>query len=298
MQYHIPVLLSESVEGLEVKADGIYVDVTFGGGGHATEILKRIKTGKLIAFDKDKEAMKNNINHRGFELINKDFIEMKPWLLQNNIGKIDGLIADLGISSHQIDTAGRGFSTRYNSDLDMRMDNSVGFTAKDVLNEYSEIKLRDIFRNYGELANAGKLAKAILRLRKTGIIENVDHLKDILKPFVKRGTENKFFAKVFQALRIEVNNELSALKELLCQSASVIKKGGRLVFISYHSLEDRLVKRFINSGNFIGDVDKDFYGNPIREFIAINRKPILPSKEELLNNNRARSAKLRIAVKL
>jgi len=298
MQYHIPVLLSESVEGLEVKADGIYVDVTFGGGGHATEILKRIKTGKLIAFDKDKEAMKNNINHRGFELINKDFIEMKPWLLQNNIGKIDGLIADLGISSHQIDTAGRGFSTRYNSDLDMRMDNSVGFTAKDVLNEYSEIKLRDIFRNYGELANAGKLAKAILRLRKTGIIENVDHLKDILKPFVKRGTENKFFAKVFQALRIEVNNELSALKELLCQSTSVIKKGGRLVFISYHSLEDRLVKRFINSGNFIGDVDKDFYGNPIREFIAINRKPILPSKEELLNNNRARSAKLRIAVKL
>jgi len=298
MQYHIPVLLSESVEGLEVKADGIYVDVTFGGGGHATEILKRIKTGKLIAFDKDKEAMKNNINHRGFELINKDFIEMKPWLLQNNIGKIDGLIADLGISSHQIDTAGRGFSTRYNSDLDMRMDNSVGFTAKDVLNEYSEIKLRDIFRNYGELANAGKLAKAILRLRKTGIIENVDHLKDILKPFVKRGTENKFFAKVFQALRIEVNNELSALKELLCQSTSVIKKGGRLVFISYHSLEDRLVKRFINSGNFIGDVDKDFYGNPIREFMAINRKPILPSKEELLNNNRARSAKLRIAVKL
>ncbi|HIA35202.1 MAG TPA: 16S rRNA (cytosine(1402)-N(4))-methyltransferase RsmH [Flavobacteriales bacterium] len=298
MQYHVPVLLNESVGGLEVKADGVYVDVTFGGGGHAAEILKRIKTGRLIAFDRDKEAIKNKMTHKRFQLVNQNFIEMKSWLLQNGVGQIDGLIADLGISSHQIDTAERGFSTRYNSDLDMRMDHQTEFTAKDVLNKYSEKDLVKIFRSYGEIINATSLAKALVQVRLDEGIGNVDQFKSVLRRFAKRGKENKFFAQVFQALRIEVNDELSALKELLQQSASVIKKGGRLVVISYHSLEDRLVKRFVESGKFEGEVDKDFYGNPIREFKAITRKPIVPSKEELLRNSRARSAKLRIAEKL
>lgn len=298
MQYHVPVLLNESVGGLEVKSDGVYVDVTFGGGGHTAEILKKITTGRLIAFDRDKEAIKNKMTHKRLQLVNQNFTEMKSWLLENGLDKIDGLIADLGISSHQIDKAERGFSIRHNSELDMRMDNAIGFTAKDVLNRYAEKDLIKIFRTYGEIINATSIAKALVKSRSDEEISNVAQLKSILIRFAKRGKENKFFAQVFQALRIEVNDELSALKELLQQSASVIKKGGRLAVISYHSLEDRLVKRFVESGKFEGEVDKDFYGNPIREFKAITRKPILPSKEELLRNSRARSAKLRIAEKL
>ena len=298
MQYHIPVLLKESVGGLEIKSDGIYVDVTYGGGGHAAEILKKIKSGRLIAFDRDKEAIENKMNNERLTLVKQNFTEIKSWLLENGLDKIDGLIADLGISSHQIDKAERGFSIRHNSELDMRMDNAIGFTAKDVLNRYAEKDLVKIFRTYGEIINATSIAKALVKSRSDEEISNVAQLKSILIRFAKRGKENKFFAQVFQALRIEVNDELSALKELLQQSASIIKKGGRLVVISYHSLEDRLVKRFVESGKFEGEVEKDFYGNPIREFKAISRKPISPTKEEVLRNSRARSAKLRIAEKL
>ncbi len=298
MQYHIPVLLKESVGGLEIKSDGIYVDVTYGGGGHAAEILKKIKSGRLIAFDRDKEAIENKMNNERLTLVKQNFTEMKSWLLENGLDKIDGLIADLGISSDQIDKAERGFSIRHNSELDMRMDNAIGFTAKDVLNRYAEKDLIEIFRTYGEIINATSIAKALVKSRSDEEISNVAQLKSILIRFAKRGKENKFFAQVFQALRIEVNDELDALKELLQQSASIIKRGGRLVVISYHSLEDRLVKRFVESGKFEGEVEKDFYGNPIREFKAISRKPISPTKEEVLRNSRARSAKLRIAEKL
>ncbi len=298
MQYHIPVLLKESVGGLEIKSDGIYVDVTYGGGGHAAEILKKIKSGRLIAFDRDKEAIENKMNNERLTLVKQNFTEMKSWLLENGLDKIDGLIADLGISSHQIDKAERGFSIRHNSELDMRMDNAIGFTAKDVLNRYAEKDLIEIFRTYGEIINATSIAKALVKSRSDEEISNVAQLKSILIRFAKRGKENKFFAQVFQALRIEVNDELDALKELLQQSASIIKKGGRLVVISYHSVEDRLVKRVVESGKFEGEVEKDFYGNPIREFKAISRKPISPTKEEVLRNSRARSAKLRIAEKL
>ena len=296
--YHEPVLLSESVEGLKIEPDGIYVDVTFGGGGHSREILKKLTTGKLIAFDKDKDAMNNVPDNENFELLTSDFGDVQAQIQAKAIDQVDGLLADLGISSHQIDVPERGFSTRFDSNLDMRMDASKGITAAEVVNSYAEDELRDIFRYYGELKQSKAIAISLVEARRRSEIQTTVDLKNILARFSQRGKEQKFYAQVFQALRIEVNDELNTLKNLLQASATILKKGGRLVVISYHSLEDRLVKNFIAKGKFEGEVDKDFYGNPQRLFKAINRKPIYASAQELAINSRARSARLRIAEKV
>jgi len=296
--YHEPVLLSESVEGLKIEPDGIYVDVTFGGGGHSTEILKKLTTGKLIAFDKDKDAMNNVPDNENFELLTSDFGDVQAQIQAKAIDQVDGLLADLGISSHQIDVPERGFSTRFDSNLDMRMDASKGITAAEVVNSYAEDELRDILRYYGELKQSKAIAKSLVEARRRSEIRTTSDLKNVLTRFSQRGKEQKFYAQVFQALRIEVNDELNMLKNLLQASATILKQGGRLVVISYHSLEDRLVKNFIAKGKFEGEVDKDFYGNPQRLFKAINRKPIYASAQELAINSRARSARLRIAEKI
>ncbi|MDD5570764.1 MAG: 16S rRNA (cytosine(1402)-N(4))-methyltransferase RsmH [Bacteroidales bacterium] len=298
IMYHKPVLLKEAIEGLNIKSGGIYVDVTFGGGGHSAEILKKLKKGKLIAFDQDEDAQKNKIEDEKFILIKQNFRYMKNFLRLYNSLPVDGIIADLGISSHQIDSAERGFSFRYDGALDLRMDKQSALNAKKVINDYSEENLKNIFFEYGEIKESSRLAKAIVQSRKNKTINKVDELKSIIGFLAPKGKENTFFAKVFQALRIEVNNELGALKELLLQSVDVLKTGGRLAVISYHSLEDRLVKNFIKTGNFEGELKKDFYGNPVLLFDAINKKVIQPGETEIMNNNRARSAKLRIAEKI
>ena len=298
MGYHEPVLLSESVAGLEIKPEGIYVDVTFGGGGHSREILKQLTTGKLVAFDKDKDAMSNVPDNKNFELIRADFCGIQEQLAAKSIGHVDGLLADLGISSHQIDVPERGFSTRFKSRLDMRMDTSGELTAADIVNEYGEEELLFVMRTYGELKRSRAIVRAVIEARANSKIQTTDDLKNILSRFAQKGKEQKFFAQVFQALRIEVNDELSALRALLEQSGELIKKGGRLSVISYHSLEDRLVKNFIAKGKFEGELEKDFYGNPQRIFKAVNRKPISASESELGANSRARSAKLRIGEKI
>jgi 16S rRNA (cytosine1402-N4)-methyltransferase len=295
--YHKPVLLKEAIEGLNIKSDGIYVDVTFGGGGHSAEILKKLKKGKLIAFDQDEDAQKNKIDDEKLTLIKQNFRYMKNFLRLYNLIPVDGIIADLGISSHQIDSAERGFSFKYDGELDLRMSQQSPLNAKKIINEYSEESLKNIFFEYGEIRESAKLTKAIVQSRKNKTINKTDELKSVIEFLATKGKENTFFAKVFQALRIEVNNELGALKELLLQSSEVLKKGGRLAIISYHSLEDRLVKNFIKTGNFEGELKKDFYGNPVLLFNAINKKVILPDESEIMNNNRARSAKLRIAEK-
>ena len=296
--YHNPVLLKESVDGLNIKPSGTYVDVTFGGGGHSREILTRLIDGKLIAFDQDEEAAENIKDDPKMKFVAANFRYVKKYLKLNKIGAIDGLLADLGVSSHQFDSAGRGFSIRFNADLDMRMDKSSDLTAAIILNTYSEEELHRIFGMYGEVQNAKSLAREIISARISNPINTIDQLKEILIPMAKKGKQNQYMAQVFQALRIEVNDELGALTDLLLQSAEVISQGGRLVVISYHSLEDRLVKNFINKGKFRGEVEKDFYGNEIKPFAAVNRKAIIPSQEEIDLNNRARSAKLRIAIKL
>ncbi len=296
--YHNPVLLKESVDGLNIKPSGTYVDVTFGGGGHSREILTRLIDGKLIAFDQDEEAAENIKDDPKMKFVAANFRYVKKYLKLNKIGAIDGLLADLGVSSHQFDSAGRGFSIRFNADLDMRMDKSSDLTAAIILNTYSEEELHRIFGMYGEVQNAKSLAREIISARISNPINTIDQLKEILIPMAKKGKQNQYMAQVFQALRIEVNDELGALTDLLLQSAEVISQGGRLVVISYHSLEDRLVKNFINKGKFRGEVEKDFYGNEIKPFAAVNRKAIFPSQEEIDLNNRARSAKLRIAIKL
>ena len=308
MQYHDPVLLSESVQGLEIKPEGIYVDVTFGGGGHSREILKKLTTGKLFAFDKDRDAMNNVPNNENFQLITSDFRNILEELSAQSISEVDGLLADLGISSHQIDVPERGFSTRYEADLDMRMDATQGRTAADLVNEESEEQLAKILWQYGELRQSRSIAKSIVEARQKKPIQTTEDLKAVLARFAKRGKpsrtgtrsgrEQKFYAQVFQAFRIEINDELNTLRVLLEASATVLKKGGRLSVISYHSLEDRLVKSFIAKGKFEGELEKDFYGNPQRIFKAINRKPIEASPEEVASNGRARSAKLRIAEKI
>jgi len=298
MQYHIPVMLEESIEGLNVQGDGIYVDATFGGGGHSRAILKKLKGGRLIAFDKDKESLRNNIQHKQFQLVNQDFTQISNWLNENNIREIDGFLADLGVSSHQLDSPERGFSIRQNARLDMRMDSSSELTAYQVVNTYEERDLRNMFRQFGELKNAFRLAQKIVGERILKPIETVNDLKRVLASFAVRGKENKFYARVFQAIRIEVNDELNGLKSLLGQADQLLVEGGRLAVISYHSLEDRLVKQYVEKGKFEGELEKDFYGNPQRPFKAINKKPITPSEEEVLNNSRARSAKLRVAQKI
>ncbi|MGB0522812.1 MAG: 16S rRNA (cytosine(1402)-N(4))-methyltransferase RsmH [Flammeovirgaceae bacterium] len=298
--YHIPVMLEECLEGLAIEPNSILVDVTFGGGGHAKEMLKGLVDGKLYAFDQDEDAIKNaeGLDKARFQLIESNFRNLKRYLRLHGCSKVDGILGDLGVSSHQIDTADRGFSLRMEGELDMRMDQSQKLSAKVVVNEYEEKNLADVLWLYGELRNSRKLAREIVSQRKGGEIQHTTDLVKLLNPFAPRGRENQFHARVFQALRIEVNDEMGALKDLLVQSMEVLKEGGRLVIMSYHSLEDRLVKNFMRSGNFEGKVEKDFYGNPLVPFKLINRKPIVASAEEVAANPRARSAKLRVAERI
>jgi len=299
MEYHLPVMLQECLEALKIKPDGIYLDLTFGGGGHSAAILSQLTTGKLLVFDQDPDAKANAdaLNDSRVEFIAANFRYFRKYLRMYNITQVDGILADLGVSSHQIDAAERGFSTRFEARLDMRMDQQGNLTAADILNGYTEEDLTRIFSNYAEIRNSKTLAKAIIIARSGEAINTSEQLKRIILPLSKRGKENQFMARVYQALRIEVNDEMAALKEMLAQTADVLAPGGRLVVMSYHSLEDRLVKYYMNSGNFIGEQEKDFYGNLIRPLKPISRKPITASIEELERNNRARSAKLRIAEK-
>ncbi len=300
MKYHVPVLLSECIQGLDIKEGGIYVDVTYGGGGHSNEILKMMKKGRLIAMDQDMEAEKN-ITHTGdnrFTFIPANFRYLNRYLRSYGISKIDGLLADLGISSYQIDRPERGFSTRFEGNLDMRMDKDNKNSAWEVINNYSKEKLQQIFRKYGEIKNASRLAHTIVSRRINEPVETTEALVDTIRSLAPPRKSNQYLAQVFQAVRIEVNDEIEALKSLLEQSVDLIKKDGRLVVLSYHSLEDRLVKNFINKGAFSGQEEKDLYGNVIKPFQAVNRKPITASEDEVRVNPRSRSAKLRIGKKI
>ena len=298
--YHKPVMLSECIDALNINPNGIYIDVTFGGGGHSLKILEQLQEGKLIAFDQDEDAKRQseNIQSRSFTFCQANFRYMKQYLKLNGVTKVNGILADLGISSHQIDSAERGFSTRFDGPLDMRMDRKGSKSAARVLNEYPEVLLHKILGMYGEVKNAKTLASLIAQKRSVKKFERIQDLIELLKPIAPRGREFKYYAQVFQALRIEVNEEMQALEDFLHQSGEVMEKGGRLVVMSYHSLEDRLVKNYINSGKMFGEVEKDFYGNKVRPFEAVNRKPIEATEEEVNENNRSRSAKLRIAVKI
>ena len=298
MEYHKPVLLQETVDGLAIKEDGIYVDVTFGGGGHSREILNRLgPKGKLFAFDQDKDALENALDDERFVLINENFRFIKRFLRFHGIRKVDGILGDFGVSSHQFDVAERGFSTRFESKLDMRMNQQSSLSAHQVVNEYEEKQLREMLFNYGELRNAPKIAKTVVSARKDGEIATSEKLKEILKPFLPIGKEHKILAQIYQAIRIEVNQEIEALKEFLLQTEELLGKGGRLSLISYHSLEDRLVKRYIRSGMFEGEPEKDFYGNISVPFKKVGNM-IVPTFEEIKRNNRARSAKLRVAKRI
>lgn len=297
-QYHNPVLLKETVDGLNIIENGTYVDVTFGGGGHSREILKRLgKDGRLIAFDQDQDALLNRIDDSRFTLINENFRYVKRFLKFHGVMSIDGILADFGVSSHQFDIPERGFSTRFESNLDMRMNQQEQLSAFHVVNEYDEEQLRQVFWQYGELRNAPALARTIVTERKTNQIITSEQLKSVLKKYLPPRKENKILAQIYQAIRIEVNQEIEALKEFLLQTPEILKKGGRLSLISYHSLEDRLVKRFIRSGMFEGEPEKDVFGNVSVPFKKIGNL-IVPSEQEIQLNNRARSAKLRIAEKL
>lgn len=295
--YHKPALLKESVDGLNIRPGGTYVDVTYGGGGHSEEILKRLKGGRLIAFDQDEDVLANRLDDERLILLNNNFRYLKNFLKYHRALPVDGIIADLGVSSHQFDMAERGFSTRFDAVLDMRMNKKQTRTAGNILNEYNQEQLSQMFRQYGELANSWLLAGKIIAFRKGKPIVTSNDLKEAISGLIDKRNEDKYLAKVFQALRIETNNELVALKEFLLQSLVVLGKSGRLVVISYHSLEDRLVKNFMRSGNFDGLLEKDFYGNTNAPFTLINRKPIVPDEKEIKENKRARSAKLRIAEK-
>ena len=295
MSYHNPVLLKESVDALNIQPDGVYVDVTFGGGGHSREILSRLgENGKLFAFDQDDDALKNVIDDDRFTLINENFRHIKSFLRLYGIKKVDGILADLGVSSHQFDEANRGFSTRFDAKLDMRMNQNDKTSAYEVINYYDEKKLADILFQYGELRNSRAIAKEIVNAREEKKIETSFELKEVLKRFLPKAKEHKILAQIFQAIRIEVNEEIDALKEFLLQTVDLLEGKGRLNVISYHSLEDRLVKRLIQKGKFEGEPEKDFYGNVSLPFKKVG-KFILPTKEEIKENNRARSAKLRVA---
>jgi len=296
--YHNPVLLHESLEALAIRPDGTYVDVTFGGGGHSRAILAQLgEKGKLIAFDQDEDAGANIINDPRFILVKQNFRFLKNLLRLHSAIPVDGILADLGISSHQIDQAERGFSTRFDGPLDMRMNRSATMDAEEVLNNYDERQLRNMFREFGDVENAAKLSKTIFAAREEVSIRSIAELKAVISSCMPKGKEFQYLAKVFQALRIEINGEMEALKELLLQSVEVLKPEGRMVVISYHSLEDRLVKNYFRTGSLKGEQEKDFFGNIIRPFEPVNRKPIVPSESELNLNNRSRSAKLRIAIK-
>ena len=299
MGYHLPVMLNECIEGLNIRPDGTYVDATFGGGGHSRAILSHLgDEGRLIAFDQDADALENALDDSRFTLLNENFRHMKSFLRLHGVRSVDGVLADLGVSSHQFDVAERGFSTRLNGELDLRMDRRQETTARDLVNSASEEELTRMLRLYGELPNAYQMSKAICRARMEKEIVTTFDLKDAVSRHLPRGMENKYLAMLFQALRIEVNGELEALKEMLQQSVDVLVPGGRLVVMSYHSLEDRLVKNFFKAGNFEGEVNKDFYGNPIVPLKPVVRKAVTASEEELQVNSRARSAKLRVAEKL
>ena len=296
--YHNPVLLNRSVEDLVTNPSGIYVDVTFGGGGHSRKILEKLSPkGKLYSFDQDLDALKNTIEDERFTLINQNFRFLENSLMAFGLGKVDGVLADLGVSSHQFDEAQRGFSTRSTAPLDMRMNVMQHLDAKKVINEYEEDQIADLLYYYGELRDGRKLAREIVRVRKTKIIETTDDLKNIFS-FIPAFKQNKFFAQVFQAIRIEVNQELEALKEMLVQSHRILKPNGRLVVISYHSLEDRLVKRFLKNGMFEGEQPRDIYGNFPKSFDLLQTKAIIPDSEEIEENSRARSEKMRVGIKL
>lgn len=296
--YHTPVMLKECIEGLNIRPDGTYVDVTFGGGGHSRAIMKKLgKNGRLLAFDQDTDSQKNLIDDDRFEFIDQNFRYLKNFCRLHNAIPVNGILADLGVSSYQFDQAERGFSIRFDAELDMRMNQTGSLTAREVVNTYAEADLHRIFGIYGEIQNARSLAKTIVTARLNAPINTVADLKNAIVGLIPRGKENKYLAQVFQALRIEVNQELEVLKDFLIQSAEMLVSGGRLVVMSYHSLEDRLVKNFIAKGKFSGEVEKDFYGNDQKPFDAVSRGAITASDEEIKNNNRARSAKLRIAVK-
>jgi len=298
MEYHNPVLLKESVDGLNIHPDGVYVDVTFGGGGHSKEILKRLgDKGKLFAFDQDSDALKNTIDDERFTLIHENFRFVKRFLRFHGVKEVDGILADFGVSSHQFDVAERGFSTRFEADLDMRMNQDNKLSAFHVVNEYEEEQLKQVFLQYGELRAAPAMARLIVEFRETEPIITSEQLKTVLRKFLPPRYENKVLAQIYQAIRIEVNQEIEVLKEFLLQTPETLKVGGRLSLISYHSLEDRLVKRFIRNGMFEGEPERDMFGNfevPLKKVNGL----IVPTATEIKTNNRARSAKLRIAEKL
>ena len=298
MLYHEAVLLDESIAGLSIEPNGIYVDVTFGGGGHSKSILQKLENGKLFAFDQDSDAQQNFVDDDRLVLIAQNFRFIKKFLRLEGVYEVDGILADLGVSSYQFDTAERGFSIREDGDLDMRMNREQELSAKIVVNDYDLNELSRIFKEFGELNNAYSLAKSIVNYRKGKVISTTEDLKDVVKEHVPPHKKNKILAKLFQAIRIEVNDEINALKDMLSQSVDLLKKGGRLSVISYHSLEDRLVKNLIKSGNFEGEIDKDFYGVPNLVLNSINRKPITATQLELDSNPRSRSAKLRVSQKI
>lgn len=294
--YHIPALLNPCMEGLDIKLDGVYVDVTFGGGGHSREILKRLgDNGRLISFDQDADAIRNVIDDDRFTFVRSNFKYLSNFLKYHGVEKVDGILADLGVSFHHFDDSSRGFSFRFDGKLDMRMNAEAGLKASDVLESYSEEQLADVFFYYGELKNARKIASVIVKSREEKKIETISQLLDLLEPLMGKDRQKKDLAKVFQALRIEVNKEMDVLKRLLVQAQNVLKPGGRIVVLTYHSLEDRLVKNFLKAGNFEGKVEQDFYGNRLSPFKLVNNKVIVPDAEEIERNPRSRSAKLRVA---
>ena len=297
MQYHKSVLLKDSVDALKIIEGGVYVDVTFGGGGHSYEVLRRTKNCSLYAFDQDEDALKNELDDERLVLIHSNFSELKNSLKLYRVNEVDGLLADLGVSSHQFDAEERGFSIRFDGPLDMRMGKGVQKTAEDIINQYTWEQLAEMLRSYSDLKGAGRIARRIKSVNEEEGIKTTGALVRVLKKMAPPNKHNKFLAQVFQAFRIEVNDEMQVLKDMLQQTIEVLKPGGRLVVIAYHSIEDRLVKNFMRSGKFSGEEEKDFYGNSLSPFKVITKKPIVPSEEEVELNNRARSAKLRIAEK-
>ena len=297
MKYHNPVLLNECIEGLDIKPTGIYVDVTFGGGGHSKLILKNLDGGKLYAFDQDKNAHQNALSGDGFKLINANFRHLKNFLRMEGVRKIDGLLADLGVSSHQFDVAERGFSIRFDGELDMRMNTNSPLSAKQVVNEYGQQDLANILFKYGELRNSRAIAREIVNAREIETIVTTNQLIDVVGHMVPEKNRNQFLARIFQAIRIEVNDEIKALEDMLLDAVDMLNEGGRLVVMSYHSLEDRMVKNLMKKGNIEGVLEKDFFGNPIKDLKEVSRKVIVATKEQVTENTRARSAKLRIAEK-
>ncbi|MBL7112564.1 MAG: 16S rRNA (cytosine(1402)-N(4))-methyltransferase RsmH [Bacteroidales bacterium] len=298
MSYHQPVLLKETIDHLMVRPDGTYIDLTYGGGGHSAEIIKRLKKGRLIAFDQDRDAESNAVKDKRFFFIRGNFRYVKNFLRFEDVVEVDGAIADLGVSSHHFDEAGRGFSFRYNSQLDMRMNREASLTAKKILNEYREEDLRRILQTFGELRNAEQLSRAIVKAREQSPLELVADLLTTLERCLPKQNQNKYLAKVFQALRIEVNDEMNALAEMLEQVTGLLKSGARFAVITYHSLEDRLVKNLFKSGNLDGEIRQDFYGNKELMYLQVNKTVIRPDEDELKQNPRARSAKLRVGEKI